>query len=401
MQGKADMRLLHVLPWGQLSSGGPIEGVRQVCPFIFQLGHHVEVVVVESPDAVDVGDLGAPVHALGPAHLRHRYCPRLKPWLTEHRAEYDAIIVNGIWTYPGWAVHQVATKFNIPYFVFTHGMLDPWFNRAYPLKRIKKMLYWPWQHAVLRDAKAVLFTTEEERLLARQSFKPYNVTERVVPYGTAWPPAFEEGQQKAFYGQVPEAKQRRMLLFLGRIHPKKGVDVLIRAFAKVFGEKNEWVLVIAGPDPDGMVGKLKVLASGLGVADRVFWPGMLRGDAKWGAFRTADAFVLPSHQENFGISVAEAAGCGTPVLISNKVNIWREIEAMEAGIVAADTVEGTVESLLKFDRMSPAQLDTMGRQAVKCFGDHFESSKMARGMLDVVTELAVQQQEAVRTPVSA
>jgi len=380
-----------VLAFGQLATGGPIEGVRHVCPHTIQMGNDVEVVVLDAPDAPDIPDLGVPTYKLGPSMLKYRYCVRLKPWLRAHMKEFDAIIVNGIWTYSGWAVRCVAREYNIPYFVFTHGMMDPWFNRTYPLKRLKKTLYWPWQHAVLRDARAVLFTTEEEKLLARKSFWPYHVVERVVPYGTAWPPAFTESQEEAFYEAVPGAKNRRALLFLSRVHPKKGIDLLVQAFAEVFGTKEEWVLVVAGPDPDGLREKLEAMATKLGVADRIFWPGMLRGDAKWGAFRKAEAFVLPSHQENFGISVAEAAGCGTPVLISNQVNIWREIVDAEAGFVAPDTVEGTIEILQKFSELSKEQIETMGNNAIECFGEHFESSKMAKGIIEVATEMRQKQ----------
>jgi glycosyltransferase involved in cell wall biosynthesis len=114
---------------------------------------------------------------------------------------------------------------------------------------------------------------------------------------------------------------------------------------------------------------------------------MLKGDAKWGAFRAADAFVLPSHQENFGISVAEALGSGTPVFISDKVNIWREILAEDAGRVAPDTIEGTTGLLKDLAALSPEDLNKLGQNARACFAKHFEASRMATGLLEVVHEL--------------
>jgi glycosyltransferase involved in cell wall biosynthesis len=117
---------------------------------------------------------------------------------------------------------------------------------------------------------------------------------------------------------------------------------------------------------------------------------MVTGDAKWGAFRMATAFILPSHQENFGISVAEALGCGTPVLISNKVNIWREVSEAGAGIVAPDTLEGTVELLEKLQALPAEELNRMGANALECFSKHFEASRMATGLLEVIEELGGQ-----------
>jgi glycosyltransferase involved in cell wall biosynthesis len=119
----------------------------------------------------------------------------------------------------------------VPYFVFTHGMLDPWFKRHYPLKHLKKWLYWPWgEYRVLRDARALMFTCEEERRLARESFWLYKANECVTNYGTARPEGDSEKQREAFLSEFPELRGKRVLLFLGRIHEKKGCDILIQSF---------------------------------------------------------------------------------------------------------------------------------------------------------------------------
>jgi hypothetical protein len=111
------------------------------------------------------------VHALGPAVLGYGFSSRLVPWLRAHAHEYDAVIVNGLWEYIGFATWRALAGGSTPYFVFTHGMLDPWFKHTYPLKHLKKWLYWPWgEYRVLRDACRVIFTCEDERLLARESF---------------------------------------------------------------------------------------------------------------------------------------------------------------------------------------------------------------------------------------
>ena len=134
-----------------------------------------------------------------------------------------------------------------PYLVFPHGMLDPWFKKTYPFKHLKKQFYW-WarQGAILRGARAVCFTTEEERLLAQNTFFPYHANEVVTGLGVGDPPVHNAEQTEQFYQKFPRLKDRRLLLYLGRFHPKKGVDDLIRAW-KNRKQKGDEVLVLAGP----------------------------------------------------------------------------------------------------------------------------------------------------------
>ena len=171
---------------------------------------------------------------------------------------------------------------------------------------------------LLRHAGAVLFTSEEERRLAERAFLPYALKPRVVAYGTAEVPGDPAAQRAAFAAAVPQLAGKPFLLFLSRIHVKKGCDLLVEAFGRVAAQAPDLQLVIAGPDQAGQVAALRATADGLGIADRVHFPGMISGDVKWGAFRSCTAFVLPSHQENFGIAVVEAAACGAAVLISDK-----------------------------------------------------------------------------------
>jgi glycosyltransferase involved in cell wall biosynthesis len=174
---------------------------------------------------------------------------------------------------------------------------------------------------------------------------------------------------------------------MGRIHPKKGCDILIDAFAKILGEHPEWHLVFAGPDQIAWKNELNIRATRLGVADRITWTGMISGAMKWGALRSAEVFVLPSHQENFGVVVSEALAAGIPTLISNKVNIWREIKADGAGIVAEDTLEGTCQLLQSYAEMSTQERLVMRRRARACFEARFEIRKAAEGLQAVLTDI--------------
>lgn len=379
------LKLLHIMTSVDPKGGGPREGVYQRGVFLEKMGHSVSIVTLDDPREEFLRDLPLTVHALGPSHGSYRYNTRLVPWLRAHAHEYDGVIVNGIWQYPSFAAWRVLHKAGIPYYVFVHGMLDPWFKEEYPLKHLKKWLYWPWaEYRVLRDARAVLFTSEEERRLARRSFWLYRANELVVPYGTSSPPPDRDRCREKFLAAFPQLRGRRILLFFGRIHEKKGCDLLVAAFAKLAPADPALHLVIAGPGRPPLLDSLKDLARTHGAADRISWPGMLQGDLKWGAFYCAEAFVLPSHQENFGIAVAEALGCGLPVLISDKVNIWREVESDKAGLTDSDTLAGTESLLRRWLAMSRESKIEMSASATRSFEKRFKVDAMAHGLLDVI-----------------
>jgi glycosyltransferase involved in cell wall biosynthesis len=378
------MRILHLISSVDPTHGGPIEAVKNLGIANAEAGHVVEVATLDSSDARFVRDFPLPLHCFGPSRLKYHYTPKLIPWLRENRCDYDAVVVNGLWQFNSYAAYLALRDTTTPYYIYPHGMLDPWFQRAYPLKHLKKAVYWKLiQHRVVAAAGALLFTCEEERRLARKSFHPYRCREMVVKYGTSVP-KLSSSQRDLFLATFPETRGKRCFLFLGRIHEKKGCDLLIDAFAKLPRDEG-FHLIIAGPDPVGLAEKLKGLASTLGIAQRITWTGMISGDLKWGAFQIADAFVLPSHQENFGIAVVEALACGTPVLISNQVNIWREIQEDGVGLVEYDDQSGTENLLRRWIALSPEKCDDMRRKAVATFNMRFEIHQAARSMVEAIS----------------
>jgi len=384
------MKILRIISSVNPKGGGPIEGITQTNRVLVEMGHTTEVVCVDDPQAPWVAKAPFKVHALGSvAANKYGFSTKLAPWLRANAAEYDGIVVNGIWQFPSLAAWHTLKPMAIPYIVYTHGMLDPWFKNRYPLKHLKKCLYWPWaEYRVLRDAAAVCFTCEEERRLARNSFQPYKVNEVVVSYGTSKPDGDADEQRELFLSQFPQTRGNRVLLFISRIHAKKGCDLLLDAFAQVAAHDPALHLVMAGPDQTGWREALEQQANRLGIADRITWTGMLSGDLKWGAFHAAEAFVLPSHQENFGIVVAEAMACGLPVLISNKVNIWREIEDSRAGLVASDDLPGTLHLLQSWLAIPAPEKQAMRTRAEQCFDEQFEIGRAAKSLLAVLNDAA-------------
>ena len=289
------------------------------------------------------------------------------------------VIAHGLWQWPGYKAWKNFKKTGVPFVVFPHGMLDPWFKRTYPLKHLKKQIYW-WlvQGKILRDALAVCYTTEEERLLAQKTFIPYQCNEVVTGLGVAEPPGEAEQQVKLLHGHLPQLKGKRVLLYLGRFHPKKGVDMLIQSFLKDCGKDD--ILLLAGPtdNPDSFLRSL--MNQSIGMENQIIWSGMLEGDLKWGALRAADSLILPSHQENFGMVIAEALSVGTPVLLTDKVNLWREVVDSNAGIVANDDQAG-IDQLVK--KWRAGENKSCVDNTISCFREKLHISKTVEKIISI------------------
>ena len=375
------MHTLHVIDSLSPASGGPPEAVRQLAKASVEVGVGVEIVCLDHPGESYLTDVPCPVHALGQSYLgAYRYSARLWRWLHENAPRFDGMVMHGIWSFPGLALRCAARNSATPYGIFVHGALDPWFYRKYPFKHIKKMVYWPVQYAVLRDAVAVFFTADSERDLAKTSFHPNVWNSLVVPFGITDPekPKRDSAREvEAFYNTFPQLRGRRYLLFLARIHAKKGCDLLLEAFAKIASSIPDVDLLIAGPDQEGMQATLQRRTEESGIASRVHWPGMIDGDVKWGALRACDAFVLTSHSENFGIAVVESLAVGRPVLISNQVNIWPEIESDGVGLVEDDTLEGTERLLRRWFNLHPEERNAMAVRARPSFEKRFTMNRTA------------------------
>lgn len=380
------LRVLNVIRSIDPAAGGMAEGLRQSVLATRSMGHVQDVVTLDAPTDPWVAGFPATVQALGPVKGTYGHTPRLVPWLREHAGRYDAVIVHGLWQYHGLAVHRALAGGPVPYFVYPHGMLDPWFKRHYPLKHLKKWLYWPWaEYRVLRDAAAVLFTAEEEKRLAAESFWLYKVRPEVVGYGVTLADASQLGDASSFTDAWPETRGKQLVLFLARLHEKKGADLLIDAFAKVAVNAPSLHLVMAGPEGQpGLLAQLQARAQQAGIAKRITWTGMLTGQAKWSALKAADVFVLPSHQENFGVAVVEALALGVPVLLSNKVNIWREVVEGGAGLVADDTADGTTTMLRRWVGSPQARREAMRTHAIACYAQHFDMATAAHRLVHTV-----------------
>jgi glycosyltransferase involved in cell wall biosynthesis len=348
--------------------GGVTEAINQAALSVDD-DSQMDVLCFDEPSAPWVKNNSYQVFAIGGAFSSYGVNFGYFKWLFKNAKHYDVVVFDGLWQF--FIIGGYLLKLlKVPYFVYTHGMLDPYFNLD-RIKYIKKLPVWfCFERNVIAMSKGVIFTCKEESELALRSFPFYNATPFISTLGVASPELETSRARETFLSQFPGLKEKQILLFLSRVHPKKGIDLLIDTLFKADLPDN-LVFAIAGPGDENYISGLKKKAQQLGVSDRLHWLGSLFGELKWGAYYAADAFVLPSHQENFGIVVAEALSTGTPVLITNKVNIWREIEKSECGFVENDDIAGVNDLLNNWINLSDNEKDKMSINAYKCYTNNF------------------------------
>jgi glycosyltransferase involved in cell wall biosynthesis len=379
------MRLLHVIHSLNPATGGVAEAVRNFV--VNRCGSDQEVLTLDKSSDPWIKSFPAKVKCTGPALGKFGYSRRFSAWLRDNVREHDAVIIHGLWQFHAVSGGRIAGRQNVPYFVFPHGMLDPYFDRTSMIKRFKKRVYWSLQKRVLAGARAVLFTCGEERQRAVRTWK-INGQSRIVPLGVPLP---ECAQEQIFFERFPTLKGKKLILFLGRLHPKKGLDLLLRAFARMTDP--DLHLVLAGPAcSEAYEHELRALAQ-VCLPDSVTFTGMLAGNLKLGAFAAAEVFILPSHQENFGLAVIEALACGLPVLISDQVNIWREIQEDGAGLVAADSESGVLELLRGWLALSSEKKQAMRAAALHSYNSRFRAESAAEKFLATLAEFGVASNE--------
>lgn len=271
------------------------------------------------------------------------WSPELRHALRSELEGFDVVHVHSLFLYPQLAAGLAAQRAGIPYVISPHGSLDPWLRRRGRLR--KAVVDRVAQAKVLAGAAALHVTTAEEgRLLA--DVAPH-VRRALVPAGIwlddyADPPGGAEFRAQRLGGHTGP-----IVLNHGRIAAKKGLDILVRAFARVHAARPDALLVLVGPDDERLVAGLRTLAVAEGVRDAVVFVGMLRGRDKLAALAAADVWALPSHTENFGLAVVEAVAAGLPVILSPAVNVAAELEREGAALVRAATADDFAEAMLE------------------------------------------------------
>lgn len=338
------MQVCHVISSIDISHGGPSHALIGLGRSLVEAGVVVHVVSTYGPDedlsAREVlQHAGVQVTLIGPIHGRWRSPSMIHEPLKNVIATADVVHIHALWEEIQHQAAVAARELRKPYIFRPCGMLDPW---SLAQGKWKKKLYMAWRlRRDLDGAAALHFTADAERDLTEPlKLKAPAIVE---PNGVDLSEFETLPAEPLLRRRYPQLEGRKILLFLSRLHHKKGLELLLPAFAKL--DRPDVMLVIVGPDSDGYQARLESLAKELGVAERVIFTGMLRGRDRVAALTEADLFCLPSHQENFGIAVVEALAAGTPVVISDQVNIHNEISAAGVGGVVPLDVAALADAL--------------------------------------------------------
>jgi glycosyltransferase involved in cell wall biosynthesis len=324
------MRIVHAISGIDPRNGGPTNALIGLAAAQVRAGLDVRVISTwQEKDAhrsaEKLESLGVGVRMVGPALGKLSRHAALEQNLVAEITAADVVHVHAMWEEIQHQACRVSRRLNKPYVFTPHGMLDPWNMKKSSLG--KKFFLWLRMRENLNRAALLHFTTAIERdVVARMELKPPTVVE---PLGLDAAQYRELPLKGTFRDTVEGLDDRPMILFLGRIHYGKGLELLVPALAKM--KRKDAMLVVAGPDFAGYGGTIALLAELSHVTDRIVYTGMIEGAEKLAALRDADLLSAPSYHENFGLAVIEALACGTPVVVSDQVNLHPEISAAGVG----------------------------------------------------------------------
>ena len=311
------------------------------------------------------------------------YSPELGRLMGSQIRSTDVVHSHGLWMYPGALAFQLSQRTGCKRVVSPHGMLEPWALQNSRWK--KRTAGWLFEKRNLRTADCLHALCHAEA----DNFRNYGLPNpiAVIPNGVDLKKSRPSREKQTCVHEHPEMKGRQLLLFLSRIHPKKGLTHLLRAWASLRLQDRNWSLIVAGPDESSHESELRELASSLGISRHTLFTGPVYGEEKDRLLCAADAFVLPSLSEGFSMAVLEAAAAGLPVLLTKECN-FPELAAAGAAIETPAGAPGVAAGLARFTELSEAQRNSMGTRGFELVRDSYAWPAIAKEMLRVYDWLA-------------
>ena len=362
-------------------TGGPPNGINYISPFLNELNTATTILCLDSPEESFIKNSQINIIALAENKTSWQFSSNLYHWLINNLEDFDVVIVHGIWIYHSYAVSKAIKNlkklnpnFKTKHFIYPHGMLDSYFqvDKKRILKSIRNYFYW---HLIesknINNADGIIYTSVGEMEIASKTFSNYKPKQ-----------IFNLGYSVTIPNDIYKQKDaEEYFLFLGRYDPKKGIDTIIHAYCELCNKKVKLPkLIIAGPGLNADYGKFiqKLVRSNDFLSCQIELKDMVTGAEKWQLITNAKLMILWSHQENFGVTIAESIGMGVPVLLSKQVNIWDEIVNNNAGFAENDTVEKLIETIFKFNQLSESSYNTMCLNAKKTYEVLYKPGEYAK-----------------------
>jgi len=385
------LRIAHVLSSVSPDTGGPATVVARIAAAQAARGHRVSIISSLNPDA-------RPTFEQSTAHIPgfERVHLLLSPWTTPVRRWFgvrlhplyetvfpftDVVHIHGVWEPMLLFAAGTARRLRIPYIVRSCGMLDPW-NLQY--RGWKKKIALSFSHRKMLNSAAFLHTLnqDEYRLMAPLNLRPPQL---IIPNAVFLDEVDDLSGEATFAAQVPQVAKKPYILFLGRMHYKKGLDILAEAFALVAAKHPSVQLLVVGPD-GGSRGDFLHRISRHNLTERVHLAGPLYGSAKFAAYRNAACFCLPSRQEGFSLSITEAMACRTPVAVTENCH-FPEVASAHAGEVFPLSAEATAAALDRLLSAGKEKRDEIGMAGRKLVEENFTWDKVAELTLNAYASI--------------
>jgi glycosyltransferase involved in cell wall biosynthesis len=392
------MKLLCVSPsyWPAFQFGGPIFSLHQLNRKLAERGVDVSVFTTNAGLENSVGAGGenvidnVKVNYFSYSKLLQflgstgwHFSPALSSAVNKRIITFDLVYIVSVWNYPAAKTAYYCRKSKKPYIMSPRGLLYPY---ATGKKFYKKWIYYNLiAKRDLKCAAAVHYTTEDEK---KACHAPLGLMNKafVVPNGINFADFDNLPEGGIFRQRYPVLKEKKIILFLGRINWKKGLDILIDAFRMLTNGRSDLHLVIAGNDEGGYIKKVRSWIAKFGLEDKVTLTGMLIGQDKLQALAASDIFVLPSYSENFGMAAVEAMACARPVIISDRVGIFKEVRQNNAGLVVECSAEGLFKAI-KLISDDAGLAETLSRNGKKMTAQYYNIDNIAQRMIGVFREV--------------
>lgn len=359
------MRIVQTIPSLDINSGGPSYSVPALCKGLINLGLDINLATLASP--IELSSSSYICNFSQDKFLKRLgFSSQMYRWLSQEakNGKIDIIHTHSLWMMPNIYSGWVSEKYNIPFVISPRGTLSDW---AFKSGSIAKHFFWPLLQKPALKSVACFHATaySEYEDIRRMGFRQPVV---IIPNGIDFPISKNIKINK------------KKLLFLSRIHPKKGLDILLEAWSLLHKKHSEWTLDIAGPHGGSYEEKLKNFVIEKKI-DRANFIGPLYGDDKWNAYANSSLFVLPSFSENFGMVIAEALASSLPVIVS-KGTPWQDVEFYNAGWwvdISLDTLTKTLDDAMS---SQPDDLIIKGKNGKKLIHEKCSWPKISKQMLE-------------------
>lgn len=364
------MKIIHYIPSIDRTSGGTTTYLQLLAK---ELGRLTELHIVSHESGNSVELENCQVHYIAPLIRFHEMKREWKCLLDKIRP--DIVHVNCCWMPQCALTQKWAQQAGYKVVLTPHGMLEPWImKRHYWTKKVPALLLY--QKSAVKNADYLHATAKSEK----ENLLKLGYNSRVA--------VISNGIDVESIALKQNWERNKQILFLSRIHVKKGIEFLLKAVAALRKEMNGYTVRIVGEGEQTYINQLKEKAKERGVDSMIDFCGGVYGEQKWKMFREADVFVLPTYSENFGIVVAEALASGTPV-ITTKGTPWQELETYHCGWWTEIGTQPLVDALNGFLSLDEQELETMGRNGRRLVEEKYSANGMAKAMMNLYTKLSV------------